>query len=201
MIKDLIFRAKFFLRRKQQPFDPWVRGEFRRKYNIDVGLYSYGCFDRWRIPGPLRIGRYCSFSKTCRVVDANHDLHALTTHPLVYEARFGVVERDTIHAETLVIEDDVWIGHHAIILPGCKFIGRGAVIGAGSIVTRDVPAYSVVAGVPARVMRMRFEPETIAAIEASRWWEMDLDALGRAWRRDPSAILYPNPANLAHLQP
>lgn len=199
MINDLFFRARLFLRRKQQPFDPWVRAAFRQRYNIDVGLYSYGCFDRWRLPGPLRIGRYCSFSKTCRVVDANHRLDALTTHPLIYEARFGVVERDTIHAETLVIEDDVWVGHHAIILPGCKFIGRGAVIGAGSIVTHDVPAYSVVTGVPGRVMRQRFDPGTIAAIEASRWWEMDLPQLRAAYRQTPAAILHPDPANLAVL--
>lgn len=66
-----------------------------------------------------------------------------------------------------------------MIMPGCKFIGRGAVIGAGSIVTKDVQRYAIVAGNPARKLRDRFEPELIEAIEASRWWEMDVAEVRR----------------------
>lgn len=197
---DLIFRLKLLLRRKRQPFDPWVRQAFLKRYDIDVGMYSYGCFDRWRIPGPLKVGRYCSFSKTCRVVDANHALDALTTHPCIYEARFGLVDHDTIRSKPLVIEDDVWIGHHAIVLPGCKFIGRGAVIGAGSIVTRDVPAYSIVAGVPAKVMRKRFPDNMIATIEKTRWWDLDLPQLREVFHARPAVLLHPTAENLLHLR-
>lgn len=67
------------------------------------------------------------------------------------------------------IEDDVWIRHNAIILPACRHIGRGAVIGAGAIVTHDVASYSIVVGNPARKLRDRFEPALVEAIEATNW--------------------------------
>ncbi len=157
-----------------------LRRHFARHHGIEVGLYSYGCFDRWRMPGPMTIGRYCSFGDSVRRIDANHPLDSLTTHPISYEARFGVIAADRIVSERLTIEDDVWIGHNSVILPGCTFIGRGAIIGAGSIVTKNVPAYAVVAGNPAKQLRMRFDAETIAAIEASQWWLLGTDALAEA---------------------
>ncbi|HEY9236146.1 MAG TPA: CatB-related O-acetyltransferase [Phenylobacterium sp.] len=102
-------------------------------------------------------------------------MEALTTHPALYERAFGVVEQDREWSDPpLIVEDDVWVGHNVMILPGCKFIGRGAVIGAGSVVTKNVERYSIVAGNPARKIRDRFSPELAAAVEGSRWWEMDI---------------------------
>jgi acetyltransferase-like isoleucine patch superfamily enzyme len=150
-----------------------LRRHFRERFDIDVGLYSYGCFDQWRMPGPIRIGRYCSFASTVRSAPINHLTSALTTHPILYERKFGVVEKDIEWSDPLVVEDDVWVGHNAMILPGCKYIGRGAVVGAGAIVTRDVDRYGIVAGNPARLLRKRFPDELIAEIEKSRWWELD----------------------------
>lgn len=149
------------------------------------------------MPGPLRIGRYCSFAKTARVVDANHPLEALTTHPLLYEKQFGVVPENRLHSEPLFVGDDVWVGHHAIIMPGCKKIGRGAVIGAGSIVTRDIDPYTVVAGVPAHPLRKRFSDELIEAIEASRWWECEPAELRDIYAKHPDALDAPTPELLA----
>ncbi len=163
-----------------------LRKHFREHFAIDVGMYSYGCFDRWRMPGPLRIGRYCSFGNSVRVVDANHPMDGLTTHPLIYEARHGVIADDRIKSLPLVIEDDVWVGHNSVILPGCKHIGRGAIIGAGSIITRDVPAYAIIAGNPGRMLKMRFDAATIDAIEASQWWLLDLIELRTAERANGS---------------
>ena len=195
-LRHLGNRLRAFRARNRQATDLWLRDYFREEHDIHVGLYSYGCFDRWRMPGPLRIGRYCSFGKTVRVVDANHPLDALTTHPALYEKQFGVVDEDLIHAEPLVIEDDVWVGHNVVILPGCKFIGRGAIIGAGSIVTKNVDAYTIVAGVPARALRQRFAPPLIEAIEASRWWELDLAGLRDLVRRNRNAVYAPTVAAL-----
>lgn len=177
VLKSIVGRARLFLLLRQQHDSRKLRAYFAAQHDIVVGMYSYGCFDRWRMPGPLRIGRYCSFAKTVRVVDANHPVEAMTTHPALYERRFGVIDQDIIHAEPLIVEDDVWVGHNVVILPGCKQIGRGAVIGAGSIVTRDIERYEIVAGVPARHLRQRFSPELAEAVEASRWWEMDMPAL------------------------
>src|SRR3546814_15245998 len=111
------------------------------------------------MPGPIKIGRYCSIANSVRSAPINHPTDALTTHPALYEKKFGVVAADIFYDDPLIIEDDVWIGHNAFILPGCKFIGRGAVIGAGADVTRNVERSTIVAGNPARHCRDRCHAE------------------------------------------
>ncbi len=184
--------ARLYLMRRRQFDNLKLRDYFRSNYNIDVGLYSYGCFDRWRMRGPMTVGRYCSIAATVRSALDNHPLDAITTHPALYEMSFGVVDADHAWQGSLTIEDDVWIGHNAIILAGCRRIGRGAVIGAGAVVTRDVERYAVVAGNPARKLRDRFAPELAAAIEASRWWEMDLAQLRGLLRARPDLVMHPS---------
>ena len=173
-----------------------LRRWFRERHRIDVGLYSYGCFDQWRMPGPLIIGRYCSIAKTVRSAPINHPIDAITTHPALYERKFGVVEADLYYEDPQVIEDDVWIGHHAVILPGCRRIGRGSIIGAGAIVTRDVPRYTVVAGNPARVLRERFPRDLQAALEQSRWWELDLAGLRALVQENAALAFHPTSGSL-----
>ncbi|HTI30955.1 MAG TPA: CatB-related O-acetyltransferase [Sphingomonas sp.] len=197
MLGGLIDRARLFRWRRQQMTSLPLRAFFAERYGIEVGLYSYGCFDRWRMPGPLRIGSYCSFGSTVRVVDSNHPIDGITTHPLIYEAAHGVIAADALSPAPLIIEDDVWVGHNTVILPGCKFIGRGAIIGAGSIVTRNVEAYSIVAGNPAKSLRQRFDAELITALEVSRWWTRDLADLARIEREFDHAVTNPTPAKLA----
>lgn len=177
-----------------------LRDWFRTEFDTEVGLYSYGCFDRWRFPPPIRIGRYCSFAKSVRVVEANHPLDALTTHPFLYDPRFGVTDRAPHPAPPLVVEDDVWVSHNVTILPGCRFIGRGAVIAAGAVVTKDVPRYAIATGMPAKVQRLRFAPDLIDAIEASRWWELDRRKLAELARRDPDILFHPSVERLATLR-
>ncbi len=189
VLKSLITNLRLYLLRRRQFDSIALRRYFREEHDIDVGMYSYGCFDRWRMPGPMRVGRYCSFAKTVRSAPGNHLLEALTTHPVLYERSFGVVDTDVDHGQPLVIEDDVWVGHNVMILPGCKHIGRGAVIGAGSIVTKDVAPYTVMAGNPARKLRDRFTPELAAAIEASRWWELTVPDL-RELAKDHRDMLF-----------
>ncbi len=189
LIKAIRSLAEAFhtrLLRRNQATSLRLRAKFATQYRTEVGLYSYGCFDRWRMPGPIKIGRYCSIANTVRSAPINHPIEAMTTHPALYERKFGAVDQDIEWDDVLVIEDDVWIGHNAIILPGCKFIGRGSIVGAGAIVTREVPRYTIVAGNPARKLRDRFPPDLASAIEASRWWEMDIAALRHmiAERRD-----------------
>ena len=191
MIRGLFekLRIRFLLRNEYESV--LLRAHFARHWGVEVGLYSYGCFDPWRVPARTRIGRYCSIARTARILDANHPIDALTTQPFLYEARHGVIDADRIDPPWLEIGDDVWISHNATITPGCKAIGRGAIIGAGAVVTRDVPAYAVMAGQPARKLRDRFDAETIAAIEASRWWEHDKAWLHRLVRTNPDAAFHP----------
>ncbi len=176
-----------------------LRRYFSTNFEVEVGLYSYGCFDRWRIPPRTRIGRYCSLAKSVRILDANHPMDGLTTHPFLYEAKWGVIAEDRVDPAWLVIEDDVWIGHNAVITPGCKFIGRGSIIGSAAVVTRDVPAYSVMAGLPAKLLRKRFDDATIAALEASRWWELDKNGLKALVASDPDVAFHPTAARLGKL--
>lgn len=191
-----IERARVW-RWKRDPFrNLALRRWFRERYRIDVGLYTYGCFDPWRMPGPMVIGRYCSIAKTVYSAPVNHPVGAITTHPALYERQFGVVEADLHYDDPQVIEDDVWIGHHAVILPGCRRIGRGSIIGAGAIVTRDVPRYAVVAGNPARVLRERFAPDVQAALEQSHWWELDLAGLRDLVDSDPALVFRPTSMRL-----
>lgn len=201
MLSRAVEKAKVWRWSRNQAFSEPLRDHFRKHHRIDVGLYSYGCFDQWRMTGPLKIGRYCSIAKTVRSVPINHPYSALTTHPALYESQFGVVDESIHWDEVLTIEDDVWIGHYAVILPGCKFIGRGAIIGAGAIVTHDVAPYTIVAGNPARKLKDRFEPALVEAIEATKWWEMSMNELRKAVMTDRSAIFEPTIERLSHLFP
>jgi acetyltransferase-like isoleucine patch superfamily enzyme len=199
LIGSAIERVRLKLLKRDQYESRPLRDWFARDFGVEVGLYSYGCFDRWRFPARTRIGRYCSFADTARVLDANHPFTSLSTHPYLYERRFGIVDQDLIDPEWLVIEDDVWMSHGAIVTPGCKHIGRGAIIGAGAVVTKNVPAYAIVAGVPASLVRYRFDADTQAAIEASRWWELDRTQLAEVGRRDPQALVAPTAERLKDL--
>ncbi|MET3528134.1 CatB-related O-acetyltransferase [Phenylobacterium koreense] len=196
MVKSLAEKAWLYVLRRRQFDSENLRAYFRSKHRIDIGLYSYGCFDQWRMPGPISIGRYCSFANTVRSAPINHPMEAMTTHPALYERAFGVVDKDIEWDEVLVVEDDVWVGHNVMILPGCKRIGRGAVIGAGAVVTKDVEAYAIMAGNPARKLRSRFEPELIAALEASRWWELDLMDLRKLVEERRDLVYAPTVARL-----
>jgi virginiamycin A acetyltransferase len=191
IIKSVLIRIYLYFLRRRQIDSAALRRFFAKNYDIKVGLYSYGCFDRWRMPGPMRVGRYCSIAGTVRSALQNHRLEAITTHPALYERKFGIVQSDMTPAAPLIIEDDVWIGNNVIILPGCKSIGRGAAIGAGSIVTHDVPRYAIVAGNPAKKLKDRFTPDVIAALEQSNWWDLDMAGLRQLAKNRPELVFNP----------
>ena len=81
-------------------------------------------------------------------------------------------EKEFTSKGSIIIEEDVWIGSNVVVLSGIK-IGRGAVIGAGSVVTKDVKPYSVIAGNPARIVKMRFAESQVAYLEELQWWNWD----------------------------
>jgi len=98
-------------------------------------------------------------------------------HPFFFSPYFGYVQKELIHKCELVIGNDVWVGQNAIFLPSVKRIGDGAVIGAGAVVTKDVPDFAVVVGNPAKILKYRFSEETQLKIKASKWWEKDITEL------------------------
>ena len=155
----------------------FLRKYYASKFGIQVGLYSYGCFDTSRIPRGTKIGRYCSFAKTASFFPRNHGISYLSTHPYFYNSALGVIPSDTIQNTQFVVEDDVWIGHNATITSKASKIGRGSIVAANSVVTKSVPPYAIVAGNPAKVIRFRFSDEVIEKVEDTRWWEMSKEEL------------------------
>jgi len=103
----------------------------------------------------------------------------LSMHPYFYNAQLGVVDRDNIPSGTLEIGHDSWIGDRVVIAPGCGKIGIGSVVGAGAVVTKNVPDFAVVAGNPAKLVRFRFDEATCELILSSRWWELPVEELIR----------------------
>lgn len=168
-----------------------LRNHFIKQHNIKVGLYSYGCFCPVRIASGTCIGRYCSIADTVRILNGNHGLHYLTLHPYTYNVSLGVVSKETITRSICTVEDDVWIGHNAIILPNVSNVGRGSVIAAGAVVTKNVPAYAVVAGNPAKIIKMRFDNDVVKKIEESHWWEWDKETLAQNIIHNPELIYSP----------
>lgn len=162
-----------------QMYSPTLRAIFKKQYGIEVGYGSYGgCFNlKNNIPRDVSFGNYCSIAQTIRIFRANHPKNTFTSHPLLYNPVAGYVKKDMLDRPALRIGHDVWIGEGAIILPHVKSIGNGAMIGAGSIVTKDVPPYTVVAGNPAKILGERFSKETIEELEATAWWTMSKEKL------------------------
>jgi virginiamycin A acetyltransferase len=150
-------------------------------HGVRVGAYSYGpCLAPGVFPAGTSVGRYCSFAEGIRVFRRNHPVRFLSQHPFFYNSQFGLVGKDTIEDiadNPLHIGSDVWIGSGATILPGCRHIGDGAVIGAGSVVSRDVPPFAIFAGNPARFIRDRYASEVRDLIAHSRWWEFPLSII------------------------
>jgi len=145
---------------------------------IEVGAYSYGNGLRPGVcPRGVSVGRYVSIAHGVKFFLRNHPMDRLSTHPYFFNRRLGVAPRDVEEVGTLRIEHDAWIGENVIVTPGCSRIGIGAVVGAGSVVTRDVEDFAIVAGNPAKLIRHRFDEATRQAVLESRWWERSIEEL------------------------
>ena len=129
----------------------------------------------------LIIGKFCQIAGGVEFMmnDANHQMNAVSTYPF-YTIKGWNMEtpkaEDMPYKGDTVIGNDVWIGQNALILPGVH-IGDGAIIGADSVVGSDVPAYTVVAGNPAKIIRKRFDGELIDLLEKFKWWDKEIDEI------------------------
>lgn len=124
------------------------------------------------------VGKFCSIASHVRINPGNHPMWRVTQAHFTYRrSQYGFGEDDAEFFEwrrnhRCTIGHDVWIGHGAIVMPGVK-VGTGAVIGSGAVVTKEVEPYTIVVGVPARPLRMRFPLEVAETLLASQWWEWD----------------------------
>lgn len=159
-------------------FSTCLRRIYSEIYDIQIGIGTYGCFNHLNIPKHIKIGRYCSFANNVSILPRReHPIEFASTHPIFFNSVIGFVETDKMEFQSLEIGNDVWIGQGAIICSKCTSIGNGAVIGAGCIVNKPIPPYAIVVGVPARVIKYRFETETIELLEKSRWYNLSPDEL------------------------
>ena len=131
------------------------------------------------------VGPFCSIAAQVRINPGNHPLQRVALNHFTYRSSaYGLGEDDAAffawrREHKVVLGPDVWIGHGAVILPGVT-IGTGAAIGAGAVVSKDVPDFAIVVGVPGRVLRYRFTPEVIAALHRIAWWNWPHERLGEA---------------------
>ena len=133
----------------------------------------------------LQIGKFCSIACGAKFIfnSANHTLSSLSTYPfpLFFEER-GLEKKDVTNAwdnkGDIVIGNDVWIGYEAVVLAGVT-IGDGAIIGTRAVVTKNVPPYTIVGGVPAKPIKKRFSEETISALLEIQWWNWSKERIAR----------------------
>jgi len=131
----------------------------------------------------LVIGKFCSIACGAKFLftSANHKMESLSTYPFPILADEWALRREDVtnawdNKGDIVIGNDVWIGYEAVVLQGVT-IGDGAIIGARALVTKDVPPYAIVGGVPARKIRMRFPPETVSALLELKWWDLPYETI------------------------
>lgn len=147
------------------------RGNWVFKSTIDRRTYT----GQNSIIAAATIGAFCSISWNVTVGAANHDFHRVTQHSFLYDSHNSDLRPSGLSAsydrfeQGSVLGADVWVGAGAVILQGVT-VGNGAVIGANSVVTRDVPPYAVSVGVPSRVVNWRFSEDRISLLEKLEWW-------------------------------
>lgn len=144
------------------------------------------------------VGAYVAIGARSSINPFNHPIDWLSTNEFQYHPRsfdwvpeyvdFRRLERTPDMFEHVTIGNDVWTGHHVNVMPGVN-VGDGAVIGAGSVVTGDVPPYAVVAGAPATVKRMRFSEKIVERMLRVKWWDLDLSDLSGLPFRDVERCL------------
>ena len=134
----------------------------------------------------LKIGKFCSIACGAKFLftSGNHALKSFSTYTFPIFFKEWDLDPNNIrdawdNKGDIVVGNDVWIGYEAVVLSGVT-IGDGAIIGTRAVVTKDVPPYTIVGGVPARPIRRRFDEETVARLQALRWWDWDAEKIARS---------------------
>lgn len=128
------------------------------------------------------IGKYCCIGPDCKIGLGKHPSSIfVSSHPIFFsmlkQAQITFVDQSYFKEfEEITIENDVWIGANVIVMDGVK-IGNGAIVGAGSVVTKDVPPYAIVGGVPANIIKYRFNKTQIEKLQNIKWWDVEIECL------------------------
>lgn len=134
----------------------------------------------------LIIGKFCSIACGAKfmLTSANHKMSSLSTYPFpIFYEEWGLDVKDIRNAwdnkGDIIIGNDVWIGYEAVIMAGVT-IGDGAIIGTRAVVTKDVPPYTIVGGVPAKPIRKRFDDATVERLIKLRWWDWEHEKIAQS---------------------
>lgn len=149
---------------------------------VEMARYSY--IGTNTIVSDTKIGAFCSIGSSCSIGGGVHPTDRVSTSPVFYDSSNCFKEKNYISADSrnpvkqpqTIIGNDVWIGENVFVSAGVN-IGDGAVIGAHAVITKDVPPYAIVAGVPAKILRYRFDEATIKELMATQWWEWSEERL------------------------
>jgi acetyltransferase-like isoleucine patch superfamily enzyme len=140
-------------------------------------ILSYDCMKKDGNLPKVEIGKKCSIGRNCTFVLANHLTNVFSTSPSKFSLFSHKKGNNNGYSKgDIIIKNDVWIGLNCTIIDGVT-IHNGSVIAAGSVVTKDVPAYAIVGGNPAKIIKYRFSKEIIDEIEKTQFWEMDISEI------------------------
>ena len=201
MFERIKYRAKGYLRKLLSfPYRGYCRYKWRynNKHNftkmgevfsigkVSVDKYTYGVLNireyGKKSIGSIKIGAFCSIANTSEfLLGGEHYLDTISTYPF---KRMVFLKEESLSKGKIIVKDDVWIGEHAIILSGVT-IGQGAVIAAGTVVAKDVPAYAIVAGNPAKILRYRFGTDIV-----ERLLRIDYKKIDKSWIENNLEELY-----------
>jgi acetyltransferase-like isoleucine patch superfamily enzyme len=155
-----------------------LRKLFYTFHKVEIGMYSSGaCFIPSLFPEGTKIGRYCTIDKTVRILNVNHPMNLKSSHAVFFNPVLGYSDSNLANFTQVTIGNDVRIGAHVIILPACSTIGDGVVITPGTLVSKNIPPFAVVAGHLTKITGFRFSKEKIKQIKESEWWDKNIEEL------------------------
>ncbi|WCE29858.1 CatB-related O-acetyltransferase [Vibrio sp. SCSIO 43137] len=178
----LNYMKKNLCRDQYGKFKEGYRYISEKLYGFTVGKYSTGYEQFWHQSLLIEsIGAFCNISADNVTLAGNHPTSTVSTNTFTYSKKIGFVNENkdisTItNNEKIIIGNDVWIGSNVILLPGIN-IGDGAIIAAGAVVTKDVPPYAIVGGVPAKIIKHRFDSDTVERLLSIKWWNWSDDKI------------------------
>lgn len=185
-VKKYLRKTWYKLLGRQEP--PKVfssQAKFREQYpeyQVGIGTYGFPDVHDWTQGTTLKIGAYCSIARNVQIfLGGNHRTNWVSSFPFpkYYPELNHLIDEFGMTKGNVIIGSDVWLGRDCMILSGVT-IGHGAVVGAGSVVTKDIAPYSIVGGNPAKHLRWRFDEPTREALLDTAWWDWPEDEIRQA---------------------